>query len=91
MFGDVHEALILLFSVVGVLFSNIYHEYKTEHALTVLRDLTSPRALVLRDGRRIRIPGREVVRGDVVVVEEGDRIPPDAVLWVAIYAWTKHY
>src|SRR5690606_26720077 len=45
-----------------------------------LRDLSSPRALVVRDGRQARVPGREVVRGDVVVLVEGDRVPADAVL-----------
>ena len=46
--------------------------------LESLRDLTSPRALVIRDGVERRIPGREVVRGDIVVLAEGDRVPADA-------------
>ena len=45
-----------------------------------MRDLTSPRALVIRDGERKRIAGREVVRGDFIVLAEGDRVPADAVL-----------
>jgi Ca2+-transporting ATPase len=48
--------------------------------LDALRDLSSPRALVIRDGARIRIAGREVVRGDVMVLAEGDRIAADAVI-----------
>ena len=48
--------------------------------LEALRDLTSPRALVIRDGERKRIAGRDVVRGDLVVLSEGDRVPADAVL-----------
>jgi len=51
-------------------------ETRTERVLEALRDLTSPRALVIRDGERKRIPGREVARGDVVVLSEGDRIQP---------------
>lgn len=46
-----------------------------------LRDLTSPRALVIRDGVRKRIAGREVARGDLVVLAEGDRVPADG--WIA--------
>ncbi|MFH1438061.1 MAG: cation-translocating P-type ATPase [Pseudomonadota bacterium] len=46
----------------------------------VLRDLSSPRALVVRGGATRRIPGREVVRGDVLVLAEGDRVPADAIL-----------
>ena len=55
-------------------------ETRTERVLEALRDLTSPRALVIRDGERTRIAGREVVRGDLVVLAEGDRVPADAVL-----------
>ena len=46
-------------------------------ALEALRDLSSPRASVLRDGQLVVIPGREVVSGDVVRVSEGDRVPAD--------------
>jgi P-type Ca2+ transporter type 2C len=55
-------------------------ERKTERALEALRDLSSPRALVLRDGEQKRIAGREVMRGDLLVLAEGDRVPADAVL-----------
>ena len=53
---------------------------RTENALAALRNLSSPRALVVRDGARLRIAGREVVCGDVLVLSEGDRIAADAVL-----------
>ena len=78
--GSSEEALMLLgfvFIIIGITF---YQEQKTERALEALRDLSSPRALVIRDGRQQRIAGREVVRDDIVLVSEGDRIPADAVL-----------
>ncbi len=78
--GDVQEALILLgfvFFIVGI---SLYQEGKTEHALEALRDLSSPRALVIRDGQRKRIAGRDVVRGDVLVLTEGDRVSADAIV-----------
>jgi Ca2+-transporting ATPase len=78
--GDHQEALILLGFVVLVAIITVYQEQKTEHALEALRDLSSPRALVIREGVRQRIPGREVVRGDLLVLSEGDRVPADAVL-----------
>jgi len=78
--GDHEEALTLLFFVVVIIAITIVQERKTERALAALRDLTSPRALVIRDGTRRRIAGREVVRGDVLVVAEGDRVPADALL-----------
>jgi len=78
--GDIREALALLLGVLVVITITLVQERKTERALAALRDLASPRALVLRDGARLRIPGREVVRGDVLVLAEGDRVPADALL-----------
>jgi Ca2+-transporting ATPase len=78
--GDLKEALILLaFATMSVIIT-VVQETRTERVLEALRDLTSPRALVIRDGQRKRIAGREVVRGDVVILAEGDRVPADAVL-----------
>ena len=80
LLGDVHEALVLGTSVLLVAAITVYQEGKSERALAALQELTSPRALVIRDGEECRIPGREVVRGDVLVVREGDRVPADAVV-----------
>ncbi len=80
LLGDVQEALILLSCVVVVIAITLVQERKTERALAALKDLSSPRALVVRDGGRRRIAGREVVRGDLLVVAEGDRVAADAVL-----------
>ncbi len=78
--GDVQEAILLLvFAGMSVVIT-VVQEARTERVLEALRDLTSPRALVLRDGTRQRIAGSEVVRGDLVVLAEGDRIPADARL-----------
>ena len=78
--GDRAEALFLLGFVFVVIGITLAQERKTQRALESLRDLSSPRALVIRDGQEIRIPGREVVRGDLLVLHEGDRIPADALL-----------
>lgn len=80
LLGDVHEALMLLGFVFIVMGITLYQERKTERALEALRDLSSPRALVIRDGKPRRIPGREVVTGDVIALSEGDRVPADALL-----------
>ena len=73
--GDVQEALMLLGFVFFVMGLTLYEERKTENALDALRDLSSPRAQVVRDGKERRIAGREVVRDDILVVNEGDRVP----------------
>ncbi|MEI6403947.1 MAG: cation-transporting P-type ATPase, partial [Actinomycetota bacterium] len=74
------DGAILLSFVLVVIGISIYQEHKTENALAALRDLSSPRALVVRDGQQQRIAGRDVVRGDVLLLAEGDRVPADAVL-----------
>jgi len=80
VFGELQEGLILAAVVLFTIFLTLYQQGKTERAIEALRDLTSPRALVIRDGKRQRIAGREVVRGDLVVLAEGDRVPADGVL-----------
>jgi len=80
LLGDKGEALMLLGFVLVVVSISFFQERKTERALEALRDLSSPRALVIRNGEQRRIPGREVVRGDLLVLSEGDRVPADAVL-----------
>ena len=78
--GDTREALILAGSIVVVIVITTLQQRRTEHALAALRDLSSPRALVIRDGVERRIPGRDVVIGDLVLLREGDRVPADGVL-----------
>ena len=78
--GDMTEAAMLLaFATISVSIT-VIQETRSERVLDALRDVASPRALVIRDGQRRRIPGREVVRGDAIVLLEGDRVPADAVV-----------
>ncbi len=78
--GELQEGLILFGFVLFTLGLTLYQEGKTERAIEALRDLTSPRALVIRDGKAQRIAGREVVRDDLLMLSEGDRVPADALL-----------
>jgi P-type Ca2+ transporter type 2C len=79
--GDTTDALILVALATMSVVITVVQESRTERVLEALRDLTSPRALVIRDGQRRRIAGREVVRGDIIALGEGDRVPADAVLF----------
>ncbi|MBW6496445.1 MAG: HAD-IC family P-type ATPase, partial [Burkholderiaceae bacterium] len=83
LLGDAGEALMLLAFVVMIVVITLVQERRTERVLEALRDLTSPRALVVRDAERVRVAGREVVRGDLLVLHEGDRVPADALLLAA--------
>ena len=80
LLGNRQDALMLLGFVFVVMGITFFQERKTERALDALRNLSSPRACVLRGGKQQRIPGREVVRGDIVELVEGDRVPADAIL-----------
>ena len=82
--GEAKDAMMLMTFVVVVIGITFYQERKTENALDALRTLASPRALVIRGGRQIRIPGRDVAREDVIYLQEGDRVPADAVVLACV-------
>ncbi|MDX5949560.1 cation-translocating P-type ATPase [Zymomonas mobilis] len=78
--GDWREAILLISLGSASVFITIIQEARSERVLDTLRDLTSPRALVIRDGRKQRIAGRDVVLGDILVLGEGDRVAADAII-----------
>ncbi len=78
--GDYKEGSVLLSSTILIIAITIYQHQKTEKALETLKKMSSPRVLVRRDGKEQRIPGREVVPGDVIILSEGDRIAADIEL-----------
>lgn len=84
LLGEPQDSTVLFVSIVVVIGITFYQERKTENALQALKDLSSPRALVIRNGNQIRIPGREVVKGDIIILQEGDRVPADAVVLSAL-------
>jgi len=78
--GDRNEALMLLGFVFVVMGISFVQQRRTERSLEALRDLSSPQALVLRDGKPRKVAGRELVRDDIVLLAEGDRVPADMAL-----------
>lgn len=76
--GERRDALMLLSAAFVVIAITFYQEKKTENTLESLRRLSSPRALVIRDGKQRRLAGREVVPDDLIILQEGDRVPADA-------------
>ncbi|MGZ5182148.1 MAG: cation-translocating P-type ATPase [Ramlibacter sp.] len=80
LLGEPRESVFLLLMVLLMLGMTLYQEGRTEHALQALRDLSAPSATAVRDGRRQRIPATDIVRGDLIVLAEGDRVPADALL-----------
>jgi len=80
LLSDIKEALTLTASLLVIIGITVYQEYKTEKALAELKNLSSPRATVIRDGEIKKIAGREVVKDDIIIVVEGDRVPADAIV-----------
>ncbi|MGB3009434.1 MAG: cation-translocating P-type ATPase [Candidatus Saccharimonadales bacterium] len=80
LLGDKTEAMVLMVSVLVIIGIELYQDNKTEKALEALRGLASPSCNVIRDGKHMVIPSRELVVGDVFLVSEGERVPADAVL-----------
>ncbi|WP_236905495.1 HAD-IC family P-type ATPase [Collimonas arenae] len=75
--GDRNEALMLLGFVFVVMGITFFQQRRTERSLEALRDLSSPQTLVIRDGLTRKIAGSDLVRGDIVLLAEGDRVPAD--------------
>ena len=78
--GQLREGLMLLGFVFVIMGIEFFQEKKTEKALDALKDMASPRALVIRDGIELRIAGFEVVTDDIIILQEGDRVPADATV-----------
>ena len=72
------DGMLLISTVFIIIGISLFQERRTETALSALRSLSAPQALVIRSGKRIRIPTKEVVPGDLIQLLEGDRVPADA-------------
>jgi len=80
--GEPRDAMLLFVMIFMVIGITVYQQGKTEKALNALKKLSSPRALVIRNGAQERIGGKEVVIDDLIILREGDRVPADAIiLW----------
>jgi Ca2+-transporting ATPase len=80
LLGSVGDSVVLSLSIVAVAGISIYQELRTQRVLEALRDLASPRSTVVRDGVAQRIASQELVEGDRLIVQEGDRLACDARL-----------
>ncbi|NOR88903.1 MAG: ATPase, partial [Anaerolineales bacterium] len=81
--GDFSTALILFLLTVGSAYAGLYQERKAADSVAALREMMNFQARVRRDGRTLEIPLEEIVPGDVVLFEAGDRVPADGRLTLA--------
>jgi len=84
--GEGTNSLVILGIVVLVAIIGFVQEYKAERAMEALREMVAPEADVMRDGRLSTIPAAELVPGDIVFLEAGDKVPADARILEAT-AW----
>ena len=80
LMGEVADATMIAIIVVLSAVVGFIQEYRSEQAIEAMRKLTAPTARAIRDGREKVIPGKEIVPGDIIILEEGDRVPADALL-----------
>ena len=73
--GEYYDALTIIIIVLLNAVLGFIQEYRTERTLEALKDMTAPTAKVCRDGKRMVIPASQLVRGDLVFLEAGDRVP----------------
>ncbi|QWD67143.1 cation-translocating P-type ATPase [Polynucleobacter sp. MWH-Aus1W21] len=78
--GKIDDALILIGFICISVGITLFQERKSEKAIDALKELSSPRAIVIRDSITQRIAGKDIVVGDILLLAEGDRIPADALL-----------
>ncbi|MGL4670449.1 MAG: cation-translocating P-type ATPase [Methanobacteriaceae archaeon] len=78
--GDPIDAIVIAIVVVLNATIGFIQEYRAEKAMDVLKDMVSTEAVVRREGETIKIPASDLTIGDIVIVEEGDKIPADLVL-----------
>ncbi len=77
LLGEKEDALTIIAIIILNAILGFFQEYRAEKSLEALKELTAPLAHVWRDGKVQRVPARELVPGDIMVLESGDRIPAD--------------
>lgn len=78
--GEPRDGAVMLVFVAGIVGIDVIQEWKTDRTLSALRDLSAPKARVVRDGREQWIPSADLVPGDLMLVSEGDKIAADGAI-----------
>ena len=76
--GEIIDAVVIIAIVFATAILGFVEEFRSEKAVEALRKMTAPTAVVLRDGKEVKIPSSAIVPGDVVLLYTGDKVPADA-------------
>ncbi|RPJ36341.1 MAG: ATPase, partial [Planctomycetaceae bacterium] len=82
--GHSLEAVAIIIIVLFAVLLGFFQEYRAERAIEALREMAAPTATVLRDGREAEAPARDLVHGDVILLQAGDKVPADVRLIEAV-------
>ncbi len=82
--GDVWEPILIVIIVFFAAGLGFVQEYRSEKAMEALKQMAAPTATAIRDGEEEKIPARDLVPGDIVLLQTGDRIPADSRLTEAV-------
>jgi P-type Ca2+ transporter type 2C len=78
--GEVVDAAIILIIVIVSAVLGFTQEYRSEKAVEALKRMAAPTAIVMRDGKEVKIPANELVPGDIILLYTGDKVPADSRL-----------
>ncbi len=84
LIGELFDAALILAIVIFCALLGFFQEYRAERALEALKEMLSPMITVLRDGKEEELPSKELVPGDILLLEAGDKVPADARLVEAV-------
>ncbi len=84
LIGEIPDAITITIIIILNAILGFIQEYKTEKSLEALKELSAPHALILRDGKKKKIAAADLVPGDLIILEAGDRVPADCVAFEAI-------
>jgi Ca2+-transporting ATPase len=82
--GELTDAIVIIAIVLACAILGFVEEYRSEKALEALKKMTAPTAMVLRDGKEVKVEASEIVPGDIILLYTGDKLPADARLIEAI-------
>ena len=78
--GKLVTAYTILAVIIIVIFTGFFQEYKAEKAINALKKMIMPISIIIRNGKEIEIPSRELVPGDIVILRTGERVPADSII-----------
>ena len=80
LLGQARDGAVMLVFVAGIISIDIIQEWKTDKTLRALKNLSTPRVTVIRDGKQRELDSKELVPGDIMLIQEGVKIPADGVI-----------